>query len=552
MKQIDIIKTYGQKRVLIVDDSPDMRTNMKRILVDYGSETVDTAANAEDAIELSQRFPYDMVISDYNLGAGKNGQQLLEELRFQSLLAHSALFIMITAENASQYVLHALEYQPDDYLSKPITHTSLRPRLDQALLKNETLLPVKRELDNHQPGKAIKLCEKFLESENRYRNDVIRIYAKLLTKQHNYQQALNAYSMLDPNRRPLWSLIGMSENYINLNIFVEADKILNRILEEAPHCVEAHDLLALSFEKQGNPNRAQHELEQAIKLSPFSVERQRKMGKISQKVGDIRASLNAMRTVIKQSKNSCQESANDLIDLVEGIAEIAQEPGEDLEKLNSESSELLKQLEKKYSTQPIFNMRGKLLEAEMHDLNGRKEQADALCQNALDIFANIKLTVIGNTPIQVCIDCAKAFMARGHYDEGEQLLQEVAKVNRDPQLAIAIDKLLRDPVTQEGIQHAAKENKLGISYYQKEDFKNAIGAFTKVLTELPNHIGLNLNLIQAIISKSKQSELTEKNMNQIDSSLKRIGAIDENSKYRERYQYLIKQYEKLKTAQTAS
>ena len=552
MKQIDIIKTYSQKRVLIVDDSPDMRTTMKRILVDYGADTVETAGTAEEAIELSERYPYDIVISDYNLGSGKNGQQLLEELRFQSLLANAALFVMITAENASQYVLHALEYQPDDYLSKPITHSSLRPRLDQALLKNEFLLPIKNELDNRQPEKAIQACEKLLAMESRYKNDIIRIYTKLLTSQKHYKKSLTAYAALDRSRRPLWALIGISENYLHLKLYKEADKILNRILADAPHCVEAHDLLALSFELQGNDDRAQHELEQAIKLSPLSIDRQRKMGKISLKLGDKRAALNAMRTVIKQGKNSCQASPNDLVDLVDCIVNHAENTNEDVKKLYDEASDALKQLEKKHGSHPIYTIRAKLLEANMSELKGQNSKADKFCEDALEIFANIKLSVIGNTPIPVCIDSAKAFMARGYYDEGERLLQEVAKINTDPELAISIDKLLRDPVTQEGIQYAARENKLGISYYQKNDYKNAINAFTKVLAELPNHIGLNLNLIQAIISKSKQDELTEKCTKQIESCLQRIGKLEEDSKHLERYQYLIRQYEKLNAAQSAT
>jgi len=112
MKQIDIIKTYGQKRCLVVDDVPDIRASLKRILIDFGSVNVDTAGNAEEAIDICQRNQYDIVLSDYNLGSSKNGQQLLEELRFHGLLKNTALYIMITAESASQYVLHALEYQP--------------------------------------------------------------------------------------------------------------------------------------------------------------------------------------------------------------------------------------------------------------------------------------------------------------------------------------------------------------------------------------------------------------------------------------------------------
>ena len=64
---------------------------------------------------------YDIVLCDYNLGAGQDGQQLLEELRYRHKLKNTSLFVMITAESSRDMVLGALEYLPDDYLTKPIT-----------------------------------------------------------------------------------------------------------------------------------------------------------------------------------------------------------------------------------------------------------------------------------------------------------------------------------------------------------------------------------------------------------------------------------------------
>jgi len=168
MKQIDIIKTYSQKRCLIVDDMPDARAQLMRILKDYGSSNVDSVGNAEEAVDICTKKQYDLVIADYNLGQGANGQQLLEELKHQKLLQNTALFIMITAENASHYVLHALEYAPDDFLQKPISRDSLRPRLDAALLKNEYLAEIKQALDQGKAGKAIGVAESLANQNHRF------------------------------------------------------------------------------------------------------------------------------------------------------------------------------------------------------------------------------------------------------------------------------------------------------------------------------------------------------------------------------------------------
>ena len=87
MKQIDIIKIYSTKKILVLDDFPEIRGDLKRTLKKFGCEHVDTAATGEEAIKLCGQHKYDIVISDYNLGNGKDGQQVLEEVRHLRVLS---------------------------------------------------------------------------------------------------------------------------------------------------------------------------------------------------------------------------------------------------------------------------------------------------------------------------------------------------------------------------------------------------------------------------------------------------------------------------------
>ncbi|TVZ39501.1 tetratricopeptide repeat protein [Alteromonadaceae bacterium 2753L.S.0a.02] len=544
MKQIEIIKTYSQKRCLVVDDVPDVRASLKRILVDFGSSEVDTAGNAEEAIDLCQRQNYDIVLSDYNLGPGKNGQQLLEELRFHGLLKNTALYVMITAESNSQYVLHALEYQPDDYLNKPINRDGLRPRLDAALLKNEALLPAKKALDNKKPQQSIKACRKLLAENNRYANDARKMLGDLLLAENAFEEALGVFNQIPEQRQPVWACLGVAQAKVGLQHFDEAEALLLQLINENALCVEAHDLLAKIYESQNKHEQAQQVITSALKISPRSTDRQREMGRISQHVGDEVAAAHAYRYAVKHSKNSCHEQPEDYLNLAQSLTNMARQ-NDASNKLAQEALEALKAVDKKFGTQPVVAMRGKLVEADLYQVKAMPEKAQAATAVALDIHASMKFSAIENTPADLCIDCARAFMALGKYDEGEALLQELARVNQDPTIATQIDKLLREPLTKEGIQYAAKLNKQGIQYYQKQDFPTAIRAFEDVLRELPNHIGLNLNLIQAIVSKCKEGEISDDEVAAVACSFQRIGRIESNSSYHERYSYLRRHYEKL-------
>jgi len=545
MKQIDIIKTYSQKRCLVVDDVPDVRTSLKRIMVDFGSAEVDTAGNAEEAIDLCQRRQYDIVLADYNLGSGKNGQQLLEELRFHGLLKNTALYIMVTAESASQYVLHALEYQPDDYLSKPINRDSLRPRLDQALLKNETLMEAKKALDAKKPLKAIAACEKVLAENRRYANDARKMLGVLLLDMGKFKRAMALYQQLPEGRYPIWAALGMARAELGLKSYDQAIERLQKIIDNNPMCLEAHDLMAKIFHAQNNAPRAQQVLLDAVKISPRSTERQRSLGKISQEAGDESTAIHAFRSALKHSRNTCHEQPEDYLHLAQGLCNQLRENGSEALKAAEETLETLKAVEKRFGSQPVVKMRGKLVEADLYQVRKQEEKAKQATQDALEVQAQMRNSAIQNTSAELCIECARAFMELGEYDAGEQLLQEVARNNDDPEIAVQIDKLLREPLTKEGVQYAAKLNKQGIGFYQKQKYDAAIDAFTHVLRELPNHIGLNLNLIQAIISKNKENEISNDEVEVIAHSLQRIGNIDEKSSYADRYRYLLRQYDRL-------
>lgn len=546
MKQIDIIRTYAQKRCLIVDSVPNARAHLKRILVDFGVNESDTVGNAEEAIDACQKRQYDIVISDYNLGQGRNGQQLLEELRFNHLLCNTSLFIMLTAENASHYVLHALEYEPDDFLQKPINRDSLRPRLDVALLKNEYLYKIKAAVDDRKHGRAIAEAEALVHSPHRFQNDVRKLLGELYLAKDQPDDAIAIYHDDAQDRPPIWAAMGIARAHYLKQEFEAAEKQLNRIIGENPYFIEASDLLAKIYERTHREIQSQQMLINAVKLSPRSAPRQRELGRISFEIEDENTSVHAYRSAIRHAKNSCHESPDDQLNLAKGLVKLAEKSTEqEAKELLKEAKTSLSQAEKQHGKHPIVMMRNHLVSAEIADNEGKQRDADASIQAALDLHQSMRYSVIGNTSIQLCIDCAKGFMDRGCNDEGEAILQELARINKDPEYATKIDRLLRVPKTQEGIAYAAKLNKEGIGFYEQGKIAEAINSFKKVQHELPNHIGLNLNLIQALIAKSKTSELPSEELGLLQSSFLRLGQVRGSESFYKRYEYLHKRYQRL-------
>ncbi|MET0859256.1 MAG: response regulator, partial [Telluria sp.] len=128
---------WADKNYLVVDDFIGIRQLLRESLRNLGAKNIDQASSGGEAIALLARIRYDVVLCDYNLGEGKNGQQVLEEARLRNLLMPSSVWMMVSAEKSVESVMGAAEHQPDAYLIKPITEGVLLTRLNRVWHKKQ-------------------------------------------------------------------------------------------------------------------------------------------------------------------------------------------------------------------------------------------------------------------------------------------------------------------------------------------------------------------------------------------------------------------------------
>ena len=105
---------------LIIDDFAAFRQSVKHMLLRMGvpMDNILQASNAEEAWKYIELRKVDVVLCDYNLGPGMNGQQLLEKITVEHRLRPDMIFIMFTAETSPKTVLAVIEYEPSAYLRK--------------------------------------------------------------------------------------------------------------------------------------------------------------------------------------------------------------------------------------------------------------------------------------------------------------------------------------------------------------------------------------------------------------------------------------------------
>ncbi|MDR0378904.1 MAG: response regulator, partial [Candidatus Accumulibacter sp.] len=114
-------KSFGRLRALIVDRNSNARNSLRILLSTLGITSVQNAANSVEVLRSVRSSSFDIIFADYILDDGRDGQQLLEELRQQQMISLSTVYMIITAERAYQNVVSVAELTPDDYLIKPFT-----------------------------------------------------------------------------------------------------------------------------------------------------------------------------------------------------------------------------------------------------------------------------------------------------------------------------------------------------------------------------------------------------------------------------------------------
>jgi two-component system response regulator HydG len=103
-----------KKRILVIDDDPDMCTLLNNFLTRNGYE-VEESHCGEKGIEKFKQSAFDIVICDYRLG-DKKGIEVLEEIK-----AHdpSSIVLIITAYSDIKTAIEVIRSGAHDYITKP-------------------------------------------------------------------------------------------------------------------------------------------------------------------------------------------------------------------------------------------------------------------------------------------------------------------------------------------------------------------------------------------------------------------------------------------------
>ncbi|MDY6798149.1 MAG: tetratricopeptide repeat protein [Pseudomonadota bacterium] len=492
---------FGKLSYLVVDDFENFRLSLRQMLRSCGADKIELVPNATTAIHYATYNPVDVVLCDYNLGDGKNGQHILEELRQKKLLKRASLFLMVTAETSRDMVMSAREYQPDAYLTKPINRAMLEKRLGSLLKQRRALLPVNREIDRENYPAAISLCLSTLPKQPRYKTWLMKTLADLYYKVGDLSNAREIFDEVLEQRELPWARLGKCRVLLASENYEQAVKDLKELVRLHPDYMEAYDLLAQALEAMGRPSQAQQILEKATEHSPHALLRQKHLAKLAATNQDMETAAEAWRSTVELGSWSIHDSPEHYLALGQSLSDLSEG---DLSKEGAQRSDealgVLNRMEKRFPYHEAVTVRSRIVQSRVHAGQGRPGEAEKLIEAAeADIDPE---TIDADTGV----DFAKTLFRLGREDQANELLGALARrFGEESETLQKIESLLDEPVGFRQKLQARSCNREGIKAFEDGELDKAARAFREALEIVPSHAALNLNLIQVLL-KQHQTE----------------------------------------------
>jgi len=487
--------------ILIVDDVREMRTSLRALAKSMGAESVFLAKSGAEAIELLQANEITIVLCDYYLGEGRDGQQVFEEAKEHGMIAPTTAFVMITADNTMDVVMAVVEHQPDGYLIKPLNKSVLEMRLEKILLRKRVFKDIEATMREGDFTKAAAICDIMLENHPKLRFDLLRLKAEaLLAAGENEQVEALCDSILIEREVP-WATVYLARARYQAGNVDTARALLTELVEHQDAPMEAFDWLTRIDREAGDLHAAQRTLEQAVKRSPKSIGRQQVLADVATDNGDFVTARKAFQAAVDLGEYSVYARTEDEVGLVNSVAE-TDGPEEALKVLDAINH--ARRPHGGNNASPGWRI--DLTYGQMLLANEEAAKAKASIAKALNAYSQEQRDSADPAGLALAKCCYRV----GMIPEAKELMNQIVKENHD---RADIIKAVRQMYVELGMEDLGEDlidtarravveiNNRGVSLAKEGKLDEAITMLTKASDELPGNLTISLNVLQAALSQ---------------------------------------------------
>jgi DNA-binding response OmpR family regulator len=298
-------------RVLHVEDTLTVRETVRVFLQPLGF-ILDEAESASLALQKISKTGYDLVICDYMLGNGPDGQSLLDKVRREHLVPRSTVFIMLTTERSYGRVAQVVELAPDAYLLKPFTLQELEKRIRLQLARIATLRPVLDPIDAGNWKAGLRAAQQVYSQAGAHQREAQKLAVECMVGMGRVEEAkavLDRFAKTSetPVRWALWERAKLARQTEDRPA---AKERLTAVHEAFPHFVPPTDALCEIALEEENLVAAHLWATRAAGVSG-TPDRLRRLGFVEKELGNDAAAEAAFTRAAERGRTSFYGDAVD-------------------------------------------------------------------------------------------------------------------------------------------------------------------------------------------------------------------------------------------------
>lgn len=495
-------QSLSKKRVLIVDRHPPARDSLRLMLGALGVTAVHGAGNSAEVIRQVKGNRFDIILSDFVLDDGRDGQQLLEELRHAHLIPLATVYMIITSERSYTNVVALAELAPDDYLIKPFTAEQLQSRLVKVIYKKHVLRHIYEQIERGALDEAIAACDRVIQQQPAYMYDALRFKGELLHQLGRTAEAEAVFRRVLEGRVVPWAKMGLAMALRDRGALDEAEQLAEQVTQEAPDFLAAYDFLASVHEAQGRLEEAQQALQRAADASPHNTVRQRLVGDVAARNHDLLAAEKAYGKVIERSRGSSLRTVDDFANLSRVLVERGQVDA---------SRKIAADMKREWRGDKQAELAALVNESLCLNAEGAGDKAKPLIDKALEMQRQVFAEAADKgRPVsqRLAVDLAHACYAAGEVDAGAKLMRQVAAENHEDQHLIdhitrVFQRTGQADAGQAILDQVGREiielNNRGVLAARSGDLEGAVQLLIQAAEQVPN-LQFMVNAAKAIFT----------------------------------------------------
>ena len=466
---------------LIIDPNSGMRSSVHNMLTSCGITKVDHAVSSGTAIRQVRAKQFDLILCEYDLAEGQDGQQLLEDLRYNKLIPLWTMYFMLTAERSSKKVVSAAELAPTDYLLKPFTHDGMLERVGRAVERRSVFMPVFQLIEHGDLNRAIKTCEAGEAANPRLAADFLRLRAECNVTLGRAADAEALYGKLLETKSMGWARLGLAKTLFMQERYADAERTLEALIAESDKFLDAYDMLAKTREAMGKMDEAKAILETAVAISPHAVRRLRALGKLALETGDLARAESSLQQVVAKAKYSEFRDPEDHVQLATTLVQKGD---------TKAAATVIRDMDKALGHQKKTAACHSFLTGMLHDANGDPEAAAAEFASAA--AASADASGLSN---DLKLALAKSCLEHDMQGDASSILLDVMNNSGDNAAAAKAIAVFADAghgdlaasVAQESRRQVAALLSSGAEKAKAGDFRGAVSAMTQAAQKMPEN-----------------------------------------------------------------